>query len=205
MRRPSHSVLASLGPSAHRNDAEHRAVQRRHHPISLEEDAQKKCERGLAEAFQAVALPEVPTGEEEFNNYAAKFWAAWHRVLEKLVPTRRAWKLKLVLLAIHAMQTLLDHGTELECSREAIKGHHWTRYRPPRPATVIQDGQERNGDGWRHFVPCKGNTTRGVFQLAKMAKRLCQPKDKARIPPLDVHGTTYRTVQEKGTCLSNSM
>lgn len=165
----------------------------------------KRYLTAMADALAQLQCLELET-REQVDTQAAAIRDTVLRTMEECVPVRPAFSVKPAARppSAAARSALKNEGVPTVTSNPR-KGRGWTRFWKRWADRVIGDERKEKVESWRRFVPEKANNTRGVFQMARLAKRVCQPKDKARIPTLVDNGVTYSTEVEKGSCLRNSM
>ncbi|KAM5347429.1 hypothetical protein ACJ41O_010434 [Fusarium nematophilum] len=149
-----------------------------------------------------------PMTREEANATGAALVDGICRVMEECVPSRPAAPAciaKPSQPASVAVRSVVENEklpTEIPNPR---KGARWTRFWNRWAKRVLEGEPNDRVGSWRRFVPAKAKNTRGVYQMAKLAKRLCQPKDKGRIPPLVSGGLTFVSEEEKGRCFEEAI
>jgi hypothetical protein len=159
----------------------------------------------IADALKRLQFPK-PKTREQLDALAAAIRDVLLNTIQEYVPTRLAFPLKPpVRPPSAAARSVLQTEGLPTVTPKPQKGRRWTRYWNRWRHKVIGGGHKNRKDSWRRFVPKQADTIRGVYQMSRIAKRVCQPKDKARIPTLKSNGVTYSTEDEKGSCLRNSM
>ncbi|KAF4978155.1 hypothetical protein FZEAL_5400 [Fusarium zealandicum] len=121
--------------------------------------------------------------------------------MQKCVPTRPACPPRPHQPASAAVRSVVQTERQPRTLLNPRKGRGWARFWKRWANQVLGEEGRKKTNSWRRYVPNKAKNARGVYNMARLARRVCQPRDKARIPALVSGGVTYATEEEKGSYL----
>ncbi|KAF4460146.1 Zinc knuckle [Fusarium albosuccineum] len=164
-------------------------------------------ERFMAEMKVVIASLERGnlTTIEQLDRRAEEILEAIQRVINACVPTRLRYPAPKPQRYGAALRSAVQGREQPKASTNRQKEKKWGRYWTRRVEEAIYGKRRAKKLRWRHRVASQTQNGRGVYRMARLAKRMCQPKDKTRIPPLKSGGVTYTTEEEKGNCLRDTM
>ncbi|KAJ3539807.1 hypothetical protein NM208_g5342 [Fusarium decemcellulare] len=142
---------------------------------------------------------------EQLDRRAEEILEAIKRVINACVPTRLRYPAPNPHRNNAALRSAVQGRAQPKASANRRKQKHWGRYWTRRIEQYIYGKRRAKKLRWRHRVASQTQNDRGLYQMARLAKRMCQPKDKTRIPPLKSGGVTHTTEEEKGNCLRDTM
>ncbi|KAJ3525821.1 hypothetical protein NM208_g11477 [Fusarium decemcellulare] len=159
----------------------------------------------IADALKPLESREIEETHQQIDACTIELRDIFLHAINGCVPTRLAYPSRPSRPQSDAARSVIQPEDQSEAVSNPRKGPGWGRFWMRWSSRVLGGDRKKKGDSWRRFVSGKAKTTRGVHQMARLAKRVCQPKDKGRIPPLVSNKVTYTTEEEKGNCLRNSI